>query len=134
VRVVAGDTSQVAYAPVSGGSKITYTVGRAVERAAEQARERLLHVAASELEIAPEDLEIADGEVRPVGTTAGRRQVRCERTARGGHGTSTLATSSAGAYVESRSRAWRIPSPRMPASPREAPRTVHCRSSPLRLR
>jgi CO/xanthine dehydrogenase Mo-binding subunit len=67
VRVVAGDTSQVAYAPVSGGSKITYTVGRAVERAAEQARERLLHVAASELEIAPEDLEIADGEVLPVG-------------------------------------------------------------------
>jgi CO/xanthine dehydrogenase Mo-binding subunit len=47
---------------------VTYTVGRAVQRAAEQARERLLEVAASELEIAPEDLEIVDGAVRPVGS------------------------------------------------------------------
>jgi CO/xanthine dehydrogenase Mo-binding subunit len=53
---------------VSGGSKITYTVGRAVQRAAEQARERLLDVAATELEIAPEDLELVDGEVRPIGS------------------------------------------------------------------
>jgi CO/xanthine dehydrogenase Mo-binding subunit len=68
VRVVAGDTSQTGYAGVSGGSKVTYTVGRAVQRAAEQARERLLEVAATELEIAPEDLEIFDGAVRPVGS------------------------------------------------------------------
>jgi CO/xanthine dehydrogenase Mo-binding subunit len=68
VRVVAGDTSQAAYAGMSGGSKIIYTVGRAVQQAAEQAHERLLDVAASELEIAPEDLEVADGAVRPVGS------------------------------------------------------------------
>ena len=68
IRVVAGDTAQAGYAPVSGGSKITYTVGRAVQRAAEQARERLLDVAATELEIAPEDLELVDGEVRPIGS------------------------------------------------------------------
>jgi CO/xanthine dehydrogenase Mo-binding subunit len=68
VRVVAGDTSQSAYAGMSGGSKIIYTVGRAVQRAAEQAHERLLDVAAAELEIAPEDLEIVDGAVRPVGS------------------------------------------------------------------
>jgi CO/xanthine dehydrogenase Mo-binding subunit len=68
VRVVAGDTSQAAYAGMSGGSKIIYTVGRAVQRAAEQAQERLLDVAASELEIAPEDLEVVDGAVRPVGS------------------------------------------------------------------
>jgi CO/xanthine dehydrogenase Mo-binding subunit len=68
VRVVAGDTSQTPYSGVSGGSKITYTVGRAVQRAAEGARERLLDVAAAELEIAPEDLEISDGAVRPVGS------------------------------------------------------------------
>jgi CO/xanthine dehydrogenase Mo-binding subunit len=68
VRVVAGDTSQTAYAGMSGGSKIIYTVGRAVQRAAEQAHERLLDVAAAELEIAPEDLEIVDGAVRPVGS------------------------------------------------------------------
>jgi CO/xanthine dehydrogenase Mo-binding subunit len=68
VRIVAGDTSQTSYSGLSGGSKVTYTVGRAVQRAAEQARERLLEVAATELEIAPEDLEIVDGAVRPVGS------------------------------------------------------------------
>ncbi len=67
VRVTTGDTSSAPYGGVSGGSKITYTYGPAVERAAAEARERLLDVAASELEIAPEDLELVDGEVRPVG-------------------------------------------------------------------
>jgi CO/xanthine dehydrogenase Mo-binding subunit len=67
VRVVQADTSSAPYAGVSGGSKVTYTVGRAVERAAAQARERLLAVAAEELEIAPEDLEIVDGSVQPRG-------------------------------------------------------------------
>jgi CO/xanthine dehydrogenase Mo-binding subunit len=67
VRVVAADTATAPYAGASGGSKVTYTVGRAVERAAREARERLLDVAALELEIAPEDLEIVDGGVQPVG-------------------------------------------------------------------
>jgi CO/xanthine dehydrogenase Mo-binding subunit len=67
VRVVYADTSSAPYAGTSGGSKITYTVGRAVERAARDARERLLEVAAEELEIAPDDLEIVDGAVQPVG-------------------------------------------------------------------
>jgi len=70
VRVVNADTSSAPYSGVSGGSKITYTVGRAVEMAARQARERLLDVAAEELEIAPEDLEIVDGSVQPVGVPA----------------------------------------------------------------
>lgn len=70
VRVVAADTSSAPYAGTSGGSKITYTVGRAVQRAAAQARERLLEVAADELEISPLDLEIADGSVRPRGVPA----------------------------------------------------------------
>ena len=68
VRVVAGDTAGSPYSGLSGGSKVIYTVGRAVQRAAEQARERLLEVAATELEIAPEDLEIVDGDVRPIGS------------------------------------------------------------------
>jgi CO/xanthine dehydrogenase Mo-binding subunit len=70
VRVANADTSSAPYSGVSGGSKITYTVGRAVEKAALQARERLLDVAAEELEIAPEDLEIVDGSVQPVGVPA----------------------------------------------------------------
>jgi CO/xanthine dehydrogenase Mo-binding subunit len=68
VRVVAGDTAGTPYAGLSGGSKITYTVGRAVELAAEQAREKLLEVAAMEFEIAVEDLEIAAGMVQPAGS------------------------------------------------------------------
>ncbi len=70
VRVVHADTASAPYAGVSGGSKVTYTVGRAVERAATEARERLLAVAAEELEIAPEDLEIVDGTVQPHGVPA----------------------------------------------------------------
>ncbi|MDA0142139.1 xanthine dehydrogenase family protein molybdopterin-binding subunit, partial [Solirubrobacter deserti] len=70
VRVTTGDTASAPYGGVAGGSKVTYTYGRAVERAAEEARQRLLDVAASELEIAPEDLELVDGEVRPIGTPA----------------------------------------------------------------
>jgi CO/xanthine dehydrogenase Mo-binding subunit len=70
VRVVTADTASAPYAGTSGGSKVTYTVGRAVERAATEARERLLAVAAEELEIAPEDLEIVDGSVRPAGVPA----------------------------------------------------------------
>jgi CO/xanthine dehydrogenase Mo-binding subunit len=70
VRVVYADTASSPYAGMSGGSKITYTVGRAVEQAAREARERLLDVAAEELEIAPEDLEIVDGAVQPAGVPA----------------------------------------------------------------
>ncbi len=68
VRVSTGDTASAPYGGVSGGSKVTYTFGRAVERAAREARVRLLRVASAELEIAPEDLEVVDGEVRPVGS------------------------------------------------------------------
>jgi CO/xanthine dehydrogenase Mo-binding subunit len=70
VRVVNADTASAPYAGTSGGSKVTYTVGRAVERAAAEARSRLLEVAADELEIGPEDLEIVDGAVQPVGVPA----------------------------------------------------------------
>ncbi len=70
VRIATGDTGSAPYGGVSGGSKVTYTFGRAVERAAREARERLLRVAATELEIAEEDLELVDGEVRPVGAPA----------------------------------------------------------------
>jgi CO/xanthine dehydrogenase Mo-binding subunit len=70
VRVVNADTSSAPYAGTSGGSKVTYTVGRAVERAAIEARDRLLEVAADELEISPLDLEIVNGTVQPVGVPA----------------------------------------------------------------
>jgi CO/xanthine dehydrogenase Mo-binding subunit len=67
VRVVTTDTASGPYAGASGGSKITYTVGTAVLRAAESAREKLLAAASQELEIAPDDLEVADGVVQAAG-------------------------------------------------------------------
>ena len=70
VRVVNADTSTAPYAGTSGGSKVTYTVGRAVERAAIEARDRLFEVAADELEISPLDLEIVDGSIQPLGVPA----------------------------------------------------------------
>jgi CO/xanthine dehydrogenase Mo-binding subunit len=80
VHVVSADTSHGPYAGGSGGSKITYTVGRAVQRAAEQARERLLQAASEELEIAPDDLEVVDGVVRAKG--APDRSISVEELAR----------------------------------------------------
>ena len=67
VRVVTADTSSAPYSGASGGSKVTYTVGPAVLRAAESACEKLLAAASQELEIAPDDLEVVDGVVRAVG-------------------------------------------------------------------
>ena len=76
VNVVIADTSTAPQSPSTNASAITYASGRAVQQAATGARERLLAVAADQLEIAPEDLEIVDGVVRPIGSPdAGRRVV-----------------------------------------------------------
>ena len=64
VEVVHGDTDTAPYAGGSGGSKITYTVGAALQRAAADARRQLLAMAAQHLEASVDDLELADGEVR----------------------------------------------------------------------
>jgi hypothetical protein len=64
IRVVNGDSESAPYAGASGGSKITYTVGAAVERAAREARRQLLAIAADRLEAAAEDLELVDRAVR----------------------------------------------------------------------
>ncbi|MCS7171906.1 MAG: xanthine dehydrogenase family protein molybdopterin-binding subunit [Armatimonadetes bacterium] len=63
VRIVQGDTDHAPYAGASAGSKVLYTVGRAVQYAAEEARARILRMAAQVLEAAVEDLELRDGYV-----------------------------------------------------------------------
>ncbi|MBI1847577.1 MAG: molybdopterin-dependent oxidoreductase, partial [Candidatus Rokubacteria bacterium] len=63
VRVVNGDSDTAPHAGATGGSKITYTLGAAVLRAAEDARRQLLRIAASHLEAAVEDLELIDDRV-----------------------------------------------------------------------
>jgi CO/xanthine dehydrogenase Mo-binding subunit len=70
IRVVNGDSDSAPYAGASGGSKITYTVGLAVERAAREARRQLLAIAADRLEASVEDLEIVDRAVRVRGVPA----------------------------------------------------------------
>ncbi len=67
IRVVIGDTDNAPYAGGSGGSKTLYTVGAAVVKAAEDAREQIKKIAATELEAAPEDLELKDGKVNVKG-------------------------------------------------------------------
>jgi CO/xanthine dehydrogenase Mo-binding subunit len=62
VNTVATDAAP--FAGGTGGSKITYTVGMAVQRAAEDARRQILAVASEALEASVEDLEIADGMIQ----------------------------------------------------------------------
>jgi CO/xanthine dehydrogenase Mo-binding subunit len=64
VHVIKGDTATAPAAPMSAGSAITYSVGTAVIRAVLEARRQILDIAAARLEASPEDLELADGEVR----------------------------------------------------------------------
>jgi CO/xanthine dehydrogenase Mo-binding subunit len=64
IAVVTADTDAAPYAGASGGSKITYTVGAAVRKAAEEARRQVLAIAAEEIEAAPEDLEIVGDQVQ----------------------------------------------------------------------
>jgi CO/xanthine dehydrogenase Mo-binding subunit len=68
VSVVAADTASAPRSPVSGGSVITYSTGRAVQRATDALREKILAYAALLLEIDVRDLELVDGSVQPKGT------------------------------------------------------------------
>jgi CO/xanthine dehydrogenase Mo-binding subunit len=65
VRVVTATTDTAPTTPATSASAITYAVGPAVRAAAEEARDRLLAIAAEDLEIDPRDLELVDGVIRP---------------------------------------------------------------------
>ncbi len=67
ITVVMGDTSTAPYAGASGGSKTLYTVGAAVKRSAEDAAEQIKQIAATELEAAPTDIELYEGQARVKG-------------------------------------------------------------------
>ncbi|HEV2124958.1 MAG TPA: molybdopterin cofactor-binding domain-containing protein, partial [Chloroflexota bacterium] len=67
VRVQTVDTAGAPFAGGTGGSKITYTVGPAVQKAVEDAVEQIKQIAADHLEASPEDLELVDGGVRVKG-------------------------------------------------------------------
>jgi CO/xanthine dehydrogenase Mo-binding subunit len=67
VRVKTADTDSAPFAGGTGGSKITYTVGPAVAKAARDAVDQIKQIAAKKLEVAVDDLEMADGSVRVKG-------------------------------------------------------------------
>jgi CO/xanthine dehydrogenase Mo-binding subunit len=64
VRVTTADTDSAPYVGGTGGSKITYTVGPAVANAAKDAVDQIKQIAAKKLEVAVDDLELAEGSVR----------------------------------------------------------------------
>ncbi|HEV2128108.1 MAG TPA: xanthine dehydrogenase family protein molybdopterin-binding subunit [Thermomicrobiales bacterium] len=64
VRVRTADTDSAPFAGGTGGSKVTYTVGAAVRKAADDAVEQIKQIAAEQLEASVEDLELVDGFVR----------------------------------------------------------------------
>ena len=68
VSVIAADTAAAPRSPVSGGSVITYSTGRAVQRATDALRDKILAYAAQLLEIDVRDLELVGGVVQPKGT------------------------------------------------------------------
>ena len=70
VNITTGDTKTAPFAGMSAGSKTLFTVGRALREAAIDLREQLFEVAAERLEANPNDLELADGEVKVKGSPA----------------------------------------------------------------
>ncbi|HRW09618.1 MAG TPA: xanthine dehydrogenase family protein molybdopterin-binding subunit [Caldilineaceae bacterium] len=72
IKIVNGDTNIPAFALNAGGSKITYTVGHAIVEAVTEVRKQTLAIVADLLEVAAEDLEIADGHVQVKGSPSTR--------------------------------------------------------------
>ncbi len=70
IRVIGADSDSAPAAGMSGGSKITYTVGGVLQRAADDARRQLVRLAASRLEAADVDVEIVDGRAQVRGAPA----------------------------------------------------------------
>ncbi len=68
VNIVFGDTESAPHSPGSGGSQITYTVGKAVIEAALEAKKQVLGIAAAQLEASPDDLEIVNGKIQVKGS------------------------------------------------------------------
>jgi CO/xanthine dehydrogenase Mo-binding subunit len=64
------DTDNAPYVGASGGSKTLYTLGAAVKKAAEDAKEQILNIAATMLEASPQDLELQDGKVMVKGLSS----------------------------------------------------------------
>jgi carbon-monoxide dehydrogenase large subunit len=83
VDVVTGDTGQIPYGVGSFASRVTANAGPSVLQAGTELRSKIISVAGHMLEVAPEDLEIADGNVRVRGVP--QRSVPLAQVARLGN-------------------------------------------------
>jgi carbon-monoxide dehydrogenase large subunit len=68
VTIVQADTQSTPYGPGTGGSRTAVIAGGAAREATEVVREKVLQIAAHEMEASPDDLEIADSVVSVRGT------------------------------------------------------------------
>ncbi len=71
VRPVVGDTAQVGFTGMTGGSRVTYATGMATVQAAENVIEQLKKRAAMIWDISPDAVDWKDGEAVPAGANAG---------------------------------------------------------------
>jgi CO/xanthine dehydrogenase Mo-binding subunit len=67
VRVSTPDTALTPFDQMTAASRTTNSMGRAIRSAVVVVKDQLLELASQQMEIAPADLEIADGLVRPKG-------------------------------------------------------------------
>jgi CO/xanthine dehydrogenase Mo-binding subunit len=63
LKVITASTDSAPWSGGTGGSKITYTVGAAVKKAADDAKQQILSIAADHLEVSADDLELSGGNV-----------------------------------------------------------------------
>lgn len=63
IAIINADSDAAPFVGGSGGSKTTYTLGAAVRRAAQDARDQILKIAGEKLEANPADLELQDGKI-----------------------------------------------------------------------
>lgn len=67
VEIIQGDTDSGPFAPNSGGSQVLYSVAGAVKQAAEEAKRKLIELAADQFEAGIDDLELKNGLVQVKG-------------------------------------------------------------------
>src|SRR6185312_17398671 len=65
VRVSTPDTAVTPWDQMSAASRTTNNMGKAIRAAVVDVKQQLLQLASKQMEIAPEDLEIVGGTVRP---------------------------------------------------------------------
>lgn len=67
IQFIQGDTRSGPFGPASGGSQVTYSTAGAVQKAAQEARRKLLELASDHFEAAADDIELVNGQAQVKG-------------------------------------------------------------------